>query len=581
MSNNSKLKEALSLYDEGKLEKSELLLNHILEKDSENVKALFTLGLIKFSLKEYNRAFEYLDKAYNISNDDIIKIQLAVVLHRLGKYSKAQILYEEILNNQPENISILNNLCAIKLLFGKLTEAKILAEKTIRLKPNYIDPYINLGNILKDSGNIKDAVKYYREALKIDPQNKVALSNLLLAIHYSTNSKKQIYQKHLEWEANTIPNKERIIKHNFSVDRKINVGYISGDFKKHSVSYFIEPILANHNKNEFNIFCYSDVINPDPVTIKLKSYATTWHATNHLNNKDLITLIRNENIDILVDLAGHTASKRLKIFSDGSAPIQITYCGYPDTTGLKNMDFRITDEIADPSDSDQYYTEKLIKMKKCFLCYWPAKNTPKIEATPAIKNGHITFGSFNHLSKLSDETIELWSNILLKVKNSSIILKAKQFSDEQVKETIIGKFVKHGVKDCNINLISHVSSHNEHLACYNQIDIALDPFPYNGTTTTCEALWMGVPVITLYGYNHAGRVGGSLLINIGLKSLVTHDHETYIKTAIFLSDNINRLNGFRMGLRQSVINSSLCDAKGFTMELEEIYKNIIKENRFR
>lgn len=572
--NDNMLNEALDLYNQGKLKKSEELLKEVLDIDNCNIKALFTLGLINFTLKEYSIAFKHIKKSYDISNDHKIKIQLGVVQHRLGRYKEAQKIYEEILDKEPDNISILNNLCAIKLLFGKLSEAKDLAKKTISIKPSYIDPYINLGNILKDSGNINEAIEVYEKALTIDPQNKVALSNLLLAIHYSTKSNDYIYNKHLEWDNTQNDLNEN---YNISIKQKINIGYISGDFRKHSVSYFIEPILANHDKNIFNIFCYSDVINPDPVTIKLKHYSDTWRPIYKLNNKELRTIIKKDNIDILIDLSGHTASTRLELFAHRSAPIQITYCGYPDTTGLSNMDYRITDNIADPEGSDKFYTEKLIRMKKCFLCYRPAKDTPKIIPTPAIENGYITFGSFNHLSKLSDETIELWSKLLIKNKNFHLILKAKQFTDEKVKDTIINKFVKHGVAFNNIKLISHVSGHKEHLACYNQIDIALDPFPYNGTTTTCEALWMGVPVISLYGYNHAGRVGGSLLTNIGLKSLVTKDEESFIKTALFLSDDINRLNSLRMGLRQTLINSPLCDAKNFANELEEVFKSLIKE----
>lgn len=568
---------ALNLYNQGKLNEAEESFLEIIESDPKNVSALFTLGLIQFRNKNYNKAYHYLNKASTFSDDIKIKVHQGTALHKLGRYNEALDMYKKVLEVEPENIGILNNLSTIKLLFGNLFEAKVIAEKIISIKPQYIDPYINLGNILKDMGNIKGAIEYYEKALSLDKHNITAYSNMLLAMHYIPFSKNQIYHKHLEFSQYIKEILIEPIEHKLSLSRKINIGYLSGDFRKHSVSYFIEPILANHNLNKFNIFCYSDVVNPDPVTLRLKNYPITWRDIHRHNDSDVFKLIQSDKIDILIDLAGHAANKRIRVFHKGAAPIQVNYCGYPDTTGLAKVNYRITDNIADPHDADQYYTEKLVRMQNSFLCYRPSKKTPDISITPAIKNGFITFGSFNHLSKLSEETIELWSKLILEISNSHILLKAKQFSDKAVKDIIIQKFKNHGVERNRIRLIGHVSNHNEHLACYNEIDIALDPFPYNGTTTTCEALWMGVPVVTLYGSNHAGRVGGSFLTNIGLKSLVTKNSSTYIKTVKFLSEDFTRLNNLRSGLRQAMISSPICKAKEFTEELENHYKDFIKK----
>lgn len=577
MNSNLKLEKGLEAYKNGNLETAKEILLSVLQTEQNIVKAIFTLGLILFSEKKYQKAYTYLKQASELTDDPKVLAHYGTVLYRLGKYSEATKQYSAILNQDPNNIGVLNNLCAIKILYGHLSEAFELANRVISIKPDYIDPYINLGNISKDMGNIEESIAFYKKALSIDPSNKIALSNMLLAFHYRSYDNSTIFNEHIKWEQQVPKINIDSKSHPLSLNRKINIGYLSGDFKKHSVSYFIEPILANHNKEEFNIFCYSDVQRPDPVTLKLKGYPVNWRDIYRMYDRDVFSKIQEDKIDILVDLAGHAGNKRLRVFSTGAAPIQITYCGYPDTSGLSNMNYRITDTIADPEGSEMYYTEKLLRMKHSFLCYRPSQKTPQVQPTPAIKNGFTTFGSFNHISKLSDETIKLWAKILQQNKNSRIILKAKQFSDNLTMENFLLKFKKNGVSENRVDLINHTSDHNAHLALYNNIDIALDPFPYNGTTTTCEALWMGVPVITLYGNNHASRVGGTLLTNTGLKSLVVKDKESYFRTAIFLSQNTEQLNSLRLGLRQTFASSPICDGQNFTKELEQLYKMLIKK----
>lgn len=568
---------ALNYYNQQQFDKAKESFEDILSSNPSNATALLYIGLIHFIKRNYKDSYNFLKSALKLSDNIKIKINLGTVLHKLGRYSKAISMYEDVLKIEPQNIGILNNLCAIKLLYGKLSEAKTIAEKVIEIDPNYIDPYINLGNISKDMGDIPKAIEYYKKALTIDPHNSTAISNMLLAFHYIPYDNNFIFNQHLLWEKQIKPLNVEHSDHTLSLDRKINIGYLSGDFKKHSVSYFIHPILANHNLTNFNIYCYSDVINPDPVTIKFKNYPVNWRDIHKLYDEDVFKLIQNDQIDILVDLAGHAGNKRLKVFSKGAAPIQITYCGYPDTSGLTKMNYRITDNIADPNGNDCFYTEELIRFSNCFLCYRPSNDAPEVNETPAIRNGYITFGSFNHLSKLSDETIELWSTILSKLPDSKLLLKAKQFSDELIKDKVIEKFKKFKIKEEKVQLISHVSNHNEHLACYNKIDLALDPFPYNGTTTTCEALWMGVPVITLLGNNHAGRVGASLLTNIGLKSFIASDKNRYIEIIDFLTKDLSTLNKLRLGIRNALVASPICDAKKFTAELEKYYKAFIQK----
>lgn len=571
------LTKANALINDNKLDEAKLILLELLESNNSNPAILHKLGIIEFKSRVYIKAHEYLKQATLYSDDIEIKKHLGTLLHRMTKYKEALSIYLEVLESEPENIGILNNLCAIKLIFGQLSEAKSLAEKVIKLKPEYIDSYINLGNILKDMGNLKESINYYQQALNIDPYNQIAYSNMLLAYHYTFNEKKMVYQKHLDWEnhINKIYRKSNL--HTYSENDKIRVGYLSADFKKHSVSYFIDPILINHNREKFEIYCYSDVISPDHVTVSIKNHDLTWRNIHPLTDQEVLAQIAEDKIDILIDLAGHAGNKRLRVFQAKAAPIQITYCGYPDTTGIKEIDYRITDYLADPEGEEKFYSEELIRMTKTFLCYKPSPNPPQVCNTPAIQNGYITFGSFNHLSKLSNETIDLWSEIIKLHPNSKLLLKAKQLSDDKVKEIVVNKFQERGVNRENLELTNQVADHNAHLSLYNKIDIALDPFPYNGTTTTCEALWMGVPVVTLIGNTHAGRVGSSLLTNVGLKSLVTENYEGYIQVINYLTQDLNKLNRLRMGLRNALILSPICDAKNFTKELEDVFLKIIEK----
>ena len=263
-----------------------------------------------------------------------------------------------------------------------------------------------------------------------------------------------------------------------------------------------------HDRNEVEIFCYAEVKRPDRMTAKIRGLADQWRSTVGMGDDALARRIFEDRIDILVDLAGHTANSRLKVFARKPAPVQVTWLGYPGTTGLPVMDYRLTDEITDPEgDGDQYYTETRVRLKDGFLCYLPPDDAPAVSSPPVLKSGGITFGSFNNLAKVNEKVVDLWSRILCRVPGSSLLLKSKPLADKPTQRRYIDLFIKNGVMPDQIKMLSATASIPEHLACYDRVDIGLDPFPYNGATTTCEALWMGVPVVVLRGDRHAGRVG--------------------------------------------------------------------------
>jgi len=353
--------------------------------------------------------------------------------------------------------------------------------------------------------------------------------------------------------------------------RKLKIGYVSTDFRRHSVAYFFEPLLIKHSKELVETYCYYSHSEEDEVTLRLKNEAQHWRSIVNMNNEDVVKLVREDNIDILVDLSGHTRNNRLPLFVQKPAPIQIAWLGYPNTTGLSTIDYRFTDSIADPvGASDDLYSEKLIRLPNGFLCY---QGDESIEPTPsclASSKQNFTFGSFNNISKLNIQVIKLWAVILNNVKDSRLVIKSNLLSDEATKNRFLLLFEQQGVSRDQIELCSFLPV-KEHLELYNRVDIGLDPFPYNGTTTTCEALWMGVPTITMNGDRHVSRVGASILTRVGLSEFIAEDPASYVQLAIDLSQNITYLRGIKTGLRQRVMQSKLCDAKSFASDVEKEY----------
>jgi protein O-GlcNAc transferase len=306
----------------------------------------------------------------------------------------------------------------------------------------------------------------------------------------------------------------------------------------------------------------------------LQRLASHWYSTVGVSNERVAEQIRTDEIDILVDLAGHTGGNRLPVFTYKPAPIQITYLGYPATTGLSQIDYRLTDVWADPpiNQEDDCYTEKLIRLPGCFLCFNPPTSAPEISVLPALTSDTVMFGSFNNLAKTNLSVVNLWAAILSVLPTAEIILKTKSFCDEATRNQYLDLFAAQGIERKRIHLVGHLPQSQDHLALYGKIDIGLDTFPYNGTTTTCEALWLGVPVITLAGNSHPGRVGVSILSAVGLENLIADTPEAYIAKAIELASNVEQLSNLRHNLRQRMAQSPLCDAPTFVQGLEDSYR---------
>jgi predicted O-linked N-acetylglucosamine transferase (SPINDLY family) len=354
--------------------------------------------------------------------------------------------------------------------------------------------------------------------------------------------------------------------------RRLRIGYVSSDLRAHSVCYFALQMLEHHDRSAVEVFCYADTVRPDEMTARAKSLADEWRSITRLPDDAAAAMIREDRIDVLVDLSGHTVGNRLTVFARRAAPVQVTYLGYPDTTGLPTMDYRLTDSFADPAgDADARATEKLVRIDRCAWCYSPASSAPEITAR---KPGPITFGTFNALAKINSQVLAAWAAILRETPGSRLMIKAAAMSEASARERFTRAMAAHGIDKSRLVLAGHRADSREHLAMYAAVDIALDPFPYNGTTTTCEALWMGVPVVTLAGRAHAGRVGVSLLGAVGLSDLVAQDLEQYRRLAAGLAGDPDRLQRLRVELRDRMRRSPLMDGAGFARALESAYRQM-------
>jgi predicted O-linked N-acetylglucosamine transferase (SPINDLY family) len=364
---------------------------------------------------------------------------------------------------------------------------------------------------------------------------------------------------------------EQHSKHN----GKLRIGYVSPDFSTHSVAYFFEPLLQHHNKDNVEVFCYYNRPKVDQTTKRLMHNADHWRSIVGLNDDQLVQLIQNDGINILVDLAGHTGKNSLTAFAYKPAPIQVTWLGYPNTTGLDAIDYRFTDDIADPvGDSEAFHSETLVRLPHGMWCYNGDTSVQPQTQLPYDRNDYITFGSFNNLAKVTPQVLDLWADILKAVPHSKLLLKAKQLSEDEAQQRFIELFEARGIGRDRLDLHAFSKSKADHLALYGEIDIALDAFPFNGATTTCEALWMGVPVLTLRGDRHVARVGASLLHRVGLDDFVAENEEDYLARATALCQDLDHLRTLRQSMRARVEQSPLCNGPEFAANIERAFQNM-------
>jgi len=434
--------------------------------------------------------------------------------------------------------------------------------------------------MLKISGKAAEGLVYYLKGLKLDPGNKEMMHNYLLSTLYQANfSPQDIFEEHHTWGMRLSAGIKRLSRRHVREghpEGKIRIGYVSPDLCMHPVSFFAGALMGGYDRERFEVYVYSDVRKPDAVTERFRSLVDVWHDISEMQNQEAGELMQREEIDILVDLCGHTAHNRLEVLAAKPAPITVSYLGYPATIGMSGIDFRITDVVADPpGQTDAWHTEKLIRLERCAWCFEPPATSPPVGPLPAESNGFITFGCFNNLAKLNAPLYDWWVEILRQVPDSHLFLKAKTLIDPGICQEVRDYFTTRGIALERLRVSGFENSTKSHLDRYNEVDIALDSYPYHGTTTTCEALWMGVPVITRAGEAHLSRVGVSLLQAVGHPELVASSAENFIRLAVELAQDPARIRALRTGLRGQMLASPLLDQAGFIRALEEAFSSLV------
>jgi predicted O-linked N-acetylglucosamine transferase (SPINDLY family)/ADP-heptose:LPS heptosyltransferase len=572
--------EAIELIETHREAEGEAALRTILAEDPGHAAALRRLAWLCHKRGENAEAARLLARTIEREpNDPESHYNLGLVLAALGRTAEAEESYRRGLALRPASIDGHNNLGVILEQIGRYDEAEACYRRAIELTPEHAHSLNNLGVLLKEEGRVGEAIGAHRRAIEIDPGLPAAHSNLLYTLNYDeTVAPQALFAEHQSWggrHAAPFAAAAGRFANPPEPGRRLRIGYLSGDFRHHSVAFFAEALLGAHDKRDVEIFLYSNDARSDAVTQRLRALADHFVPIHNLPDDMTAARIREHGIDILVDLSGHTSGNRMPLLARKPAPVQLTWLGYPATTGLPTIDGRITDAVADPpGEADRLHTERLVRLGTGFLCYRPFEHAGAVAPLPARRAGHVTFGSFNNRAKLSPGTIAAWAEIMRQVPGARLLLKATQFKDAGTRERCRAAFVAAGVASERIEIVAPLREPAEHLALYGRIDIALDPLVYNGTTTTCEALWMGVPVVTLRGDRHAARVGASILTRIGLTSLIAATADAYVKIAAQLAQDLDGLEQLRAGMRERMRASPLCDTVGFARAMESAYRDM-------
>ncbi|NQV55662.1 MAG: tetratricopeptide repeat protein, partial [Rhodospirillales bacterium] len=495
---------------------------------------------------------------------------------RLGRSAAAAAACRGALEIDPKMAEAWTNLGNALQSLGQMEDAEKAQREAIRLNPDYATAQYNLGNLLSDLWRAAEACECFRRALDLDPDDASARGNHLMNLLYDEAiDEAQLFEEHTRWAPAVSSRRKRNYAIHPDPDRRLRIGYVSPDFRTHSCAYFLEPLFANHNDESVETFAYSGVQRPDGVTARLRTLVHNWRDIHDLDDGAAAETVIGDKIDILVDLAGYSRGGRPGLFQSRPAPVQVTWLGYPATTGIAAIDYRLSDAIADPEgDADAHHVEKLVRLAGGFHCYQPPSSAPEIKPPPALNNGFITFASFNNISKISPDVVAAWARLLSSAPDSRLMLKGKGFDYPQLGERMMAAFEAQGIARERLELLPWIARSDNPISLYERVDIALDTFPYNGTTTTLEALWMGVPVITLAGRRHAARVGASLLTHAGWPELVASDVGGYVECAAALARAPNRLADFRSTARAQLKASPLMDAPGFALKIEAMYGDI-------
>lgn len=571
------LQKANQFHRSGRISEAEICYRQLIELETSDPTPCLYLGAL---FEEQNRWKEAVD-CYRLASERDPRNPTAYRalgngFLKLGQKTEAIDSLRKAVALRPDYAQAWGVMGNVYAEMGDWEAAISCYSRVVNLDPrNYLALW-NLGIAFQTRGEINQSITYYQQALAISPNAAVCHSNLLTCLQYSpSHTIEMAWQEALQFGHRHSPPGEtpQLTPNDPNPCRRLRIGYVSGDFCNHPVGYFLESIIEHHNRDSFEIFCYSNNVRDDDTTLHLRNKADNWRTITPMDDDSARGQILQDRIDILVDLSGHTAKNRLIVFARRAAPIQITWLGYFATTGLSAMDYILADRYVIPPAEERYYIEKVIRMPDSYLCFKPPHFDIDTGSLPCLKNGFVTFGCFNTLSKIQTDVIRAWTEILHEIPHSIFFLKTAALDNPHVVQKYKTLFQSNGISPERLRLEGR-SPRNELLASYNAVDIALDPFPFNGGTTTAESLWMGVPVLTLRGDRFVGHVGESILTPVGLENWIADSKESYCQKAITFASHTESLSDLRKRLRQTFMDSPLCNGSNFTLGLETAYRQM-------
>ena len=606
-SRQSILQQAMTLHRAGRLPEAETLYRQVLQEDPNQPEALQNLGLLAHQVGKNGIAAELISRSIACKPDNpeahynlgiILLVQgkpeeavasfhrtltlkpdyveahynLGNILHDLGKPDEAIVNYRQALTLKPDYVEAHYNLGIVLLEQGKPDEAAASYLRALDLRPDYVEAHNNLGNAYLSQGKLDKAVASYRQALSLQPDYLTAHSNLLFCMNYLPNHSPGQYLEEARSYGRQAAAKVRVRFSDWncsSSPEMLRVGLVSGDFRNHPGGYFLENLLNHIDTGQMALFAYPINLMEDELTARIRPRFAAWKLLAGLNDETAARLIHNEGVHVLLDLSGHTRSNRLPIFAWKPAPVQASWLGYFASTGMAEMDYLVADPVSVPESNQVHFTEEIWNLPETRFCFTPPAVDMELGVSqlPALRNGCITFGCFQNLAKLNDDMLTLWGRIFQQLPKARLRLQNAHFNSPGMQEDLRCRLTAKGITPERITL-EKGAPRAEYLAAHADIDIILDTFPFGGGTTTCEALWMGVPTVTLAGNTMVGRQGASMLSCAGLADWIADDAEDYVAKTVDHASDFEKLARLRAGLRKQVLASPLFDGPRFARNFE-------------
>lgn len=549
--------------------------------DPKLVPAWINLGNAESRLNHAAEAAKAYGRALDLSPENVRALcgRGRALLDRNEDLAGAARDYERAIALDPACAHAYLGMGSVNEKAGQLVESVICLDRAIAFEPGLAEAHLAKGGSLWALGRMGEAIVAYDRAAELAPESLPAASNSAFGRTYHAGfGPQEVLEVHRAYARRVAPKSLAPARVPAGQRERLRIGYVSADFRRHSVSNFFGPALERHDRSQFEIWCYFNNRKADDVTARFLALADGWVDCADFSDDELERRIRADGIDILVDLSGHTSGNRLAVFARKPAPLQGTWLGYPTTTGLDTIDFRVTDWRVDPEGDEAGSVERPLRLPHSYFCFGEPAASAEVGPPPLSREpARPVFGSFNNLAKLSTEVLELWRRVLDAVNGSRLMLKSRALADEKVRDDLAARLEASGIARDKLILSGWKESTQAHLAAYRDVDVALDTWPYNGATTTCEALWMGVPVVTLSGRTHASRMGASILGAAGLESWITGSQDEYVRIAAELASDADTLARQRAELRQRLKASPLMDAPRFASELEAAYTAIWRE----